>query len=400
MSVSYIDEESSLQKLEGARVLLRLDLNVPLSGATIEDTSRLDAAIPTLKYLLQKGVSRLTVMSHLGRPKGSVVSQLSLQPVGDYLAEKLREEIIFAPDCVGDMVPSLLNFSKTRVVLLENLRFSQGEMDNCLEFARTLARYGNIYVNDAFGCCHRKHASVYAINKFYRDRHFGGLLFKRELESLGKLLRRPATPFVVVMGGSKVEDKLSVVEALLPKVDKLLIGGAMAYPLLAAKGVQVGKSLCSERDVELARSLLMRDKWKKILLPVDHLGSQNLEGVSNLIDGEDLPGGIMGLDIGPKTLKIYGKYLKGARTIFWNGPMGLFENPNYAEGTRKIAGLLGESSAFTVLGGGDSLRAVNKMGLAGQIDHVSTGGGASLEFIEREGDLPGIRALKFAWSSG
>ena len=395
MAVDYIDHPHVQNSLAGARALVRFDFNVPLQGGGIADTTRLDAALPTIEYLLEHGVSKLVLMGHLGRPKGKVVEELSLRPVGDYLAHKLGQEVIFTTSCSDQAIRPLLGLPKTKIVLLENLRFHSGETQDDRGFAHILSRYGEIYINDAFGSCHRKHASVYGINAFYKDRNFGGLLLKREVQCLEHLVAHPQRPFVAVMGGAKVSDKIGVIQAFLPQVDKLLIGGAMAYPLLAASGVQVGKSLCDPQDVELAHTLLSQDRAGKIALPVDHLASEDPNGTPVSVEQADIPENLMALDIGPKTLAFYRVQLQGAQTIFWNGPMGRFENPHYNKGTRGMAALVARSQAFTVVGGGDSVSAVVQSGLAQELNHISTGGGAALEFIEYKGALPAIRALKF-----
>lgn len=381
--------------LKQSKVLARFDFNVPLEKDTIKDTSRIDAALPTLSFLLESGVSTLTIMSHLGRPQGQVVKGLSLRSVGEYLAEKLSEEVIFVESCVRGGVEQLFSLAKTKVILLENLRFCSEEIANCPEFAKKLANYGDYYINDAFGCCHRKHASVYGINAFFPEKNFSGFLLDKEIKGLNQLLGRPPAPFIGVLGGAKVSDKIQIIQTLLLKVDKLLIGGGMAYPFLAARGVQVGKSLCSSRDRELAEKILLKDTLGKILLPVDHVAAENPEESPVLIESQEIPEHMMALDIGPQTLREYKKWVARGETLFWNGPLGFFENPAYGKGTLEMASFMASSRGYTVVGGGDSVRALRESGLTDHIGHVSSGGGAALEFISLGMELPGIRALKF-----
>ena len=389
MPLRYVDQVD----LAGKRVIARFDFNVPLQGGKIVDTTRLDAALPTLRYLIEQGISKLALMSHLGRPRGKVARQYSLEPVASYLASKLGEEVILTESCTDAGIRQLLNLSSTKMILLENLRFHPGESQNDREFAKILSRYGEVYVNDAFGACHRQHASTHMINAFYQDHNFGGLLLKKEMEALDKIVEAPKKPLMAIIGGVKVSDKIKTIQALLPKVEKLFIGGAMAYPFLRAKQYAVGKSCCEVEDERLA-SRLLKSGHGKITLPVDHLASEGPEGDPVLVDGRNIPEHLMGLDIGPQTIKLYESRIRPAKTIFWNGPLGLFENARYSQGTQAMAGILARASAYTVVGGGDSVSAVNQTGLADQIDHISTGGGAALEFIEK-GVLPGIQALKF-----
>ena len=396
MSIRFIDEVEEEGAWARVRVVARFDLNVPIhSNGEIADTTRLDASLPTIRYLLEHGVSKLVLMGHLGRPNGQVEESLSMRPVGSYLAEQLGEEVVLSTDCINEGIPSLLNISQTKIVLLENLRFHPQETHNEIEFARTLAHYGEAYVNDAFGSCHRRHASVYGINAFFKKCNWGGLLLKREIASLSRLLGRPPAPFVAVMGGAKVSDKITAIRALLPKVERLLVGGAMAYPLLQAKGYEIGRSLCAPEDKELARTLIDGDKHQKIVLPVDHLASEHPDGAPVLVSQASLPAPLMGLDIGPQTLALYQTHLQSAQTVLWNGPVGMFENESYSKGTMEIARCLARIPGYTVVGGGDSVRAVKQSGVADEIDHISTGGGAALAFIEHSGMLPGLQALKF-----
>lgn len=383
-------------ELKGKRVLARFDFNVPLSKTEprqITDSSRIDLALPTIQLMLEKGASKIILMSHLGRPDGQPNPKYSLEPVATYLAEKLGVDVIMTESAVDSGVKEFLALPETKIVLLENLRFSPLEEKNDQEFAEKLATYADIYVNDAFGAAHRKHASVYGINHFFKNRAYAGLLMKKELESLGHLMDRPAHPFVAVLGGAKVADKIKTIERLLILVDKILIGGAMAYPFLKAKGIEIGKSLCSDEDVALAKNLLKMDKGGKIQLPIDHIVAATFDGKAEPWEATPIPADKMGLDIGEATLNKYAGLLKGAKTIFWNGPMGLFENPQFASGTMEMANYIAHSGAFTVVGGGDSVAAAHQSGLADLFTHVSTGGGASLEFIEK-GELPGVQALR------
>lgn len=382
--------------LKGKKVVARFDFNVPLSKTeprTITDTSRIDMAIPTIKMILEKGASKLVMISHLGRPDGQPNPKYSLEPVASYLAQKLGTDVILSETPVDNGIKNLLLLPETKLVLLENIRFDPGEEKNDSELADKLAQYGDIYVNDAFGAAHRKHSSTYAINAFFKGRAYAGLLMKKEIDSLGALLEKPAKPFVAVIGGAKVSDKIKTIEKMLVLVDTLLIGGAMAYPFLKAKGVTIGKSLCTDEDVALAKQLLAADRGGKIQLPKDHVTSTEFGGAPIPCPGTNIPADQMGLDIGNLTIKSYSDHLKTAKTIFWNGPMGLFENKDFAKGTMAIAHTIAETKAFSVVGGGDSVAAVHQSGEAEKFSHVSTGGGASLEFIEK-GELPGVQALK------
>ncbi len=382
--------------LKGKKVVARFDFNVPLSKGEpriITDTSRIDMAIPTIRLILEKGASKLVLISHLGRPDGSPNPKYSLEPVATYLAEKLGTDVILSESAINNGIKNLLQLPETKIVLLENIRFLPGEEKNDMELAEKLASYGDIYINDAFGAAHRKHASVYAINAFFKNRAYPGLLMKKEIDSLGALLDKPAKPYVAILGGAKVSDKIKTIERMMVMVDTLLIGGAMAYPFLKAKGISVGKSLCSDEDVKLAQKLLNQDKGAKIQLPKDHIISATLEGAGEICSTPAIPENQMGLDIGPQTIANYAAHIKTAKTIFWNGPMGLFESKNFAKGTMEIAHAIAHTKCFSVVGGGDSVAAVQLSGEAEKFSHVSTGGGASLEFIEK-GELPGVQALR------
>jgi len=393
MALKYIDQA----ELDGKKVLARFDFNVPLDkedSSVITDTSRIDLALPTIKLILESGAKQLTLMSHLGRPNGRVDPKFSMEPVGKYLAEKLGTDVILAESAVDAGVKDLLTLNTTKIVLLENLRFHPEEEQDDEEFAGKLAQYGEVYVNDAFGAAHRKHASVHVINKYFTARSYGGLLLKKEIAALDTILNQPKKPFVAVVGGAKVSDKIKTIEKLIVSVDSLIIGGAMAYPFLKAKGHEVGTSLCSDEDVTLAQRILKADKGFKIKLPSDHTVSKEFGGTPISCDSTNIPADSMGLDIGPSTINLFSNILKEAKTTLWNGPMGLFENANYAKGTMAIAEAMSCSEAFTLVGGGDSVSAVNKSGFAEKFSHISTGGGASLEYIEK-GELPGIKALRF-----
>lgn len=396
MALKFIDDLSP-EQLKDKRVLARFDFNVPLDKkdpTKITDTSRVDLALDTIKFILNSGASKLTLMSHLGRPDGKPNPKYSLEPVATYLAEKLGEDVILAESAIDAGVKELLTLRKTKIVLLENLRFHPEEEKDDEEFARKLSEYGDIYVNDAFGAAHRKHASVHIINKYFANKAYGGLLLKQEILSLNKVLNSPTRPFVAVVGGAKVADKIKTIERLLVNVDNMLIGGAMAYPFLKAQGHEIGNSLCSEEDLKLAKTILKADRGKKIKFPIDHIVSSEFGGKPESCEKTNIPDGKMGLDIGPKTISLYEDLIKNAKTVLWNGPMGVFENPDFAAGTMGVAEAMASSEGFTLVGGGDSVSAVNKSGMAERFSHISTGGGASLEYIEK-GDLPGIKALKF-----
>lgn len=384
-------------ELTGKRVIVRFDFNVPLDKedkTKITDTTRVDLALETINYLLEQGVSKLIMMSHHGRPKGEVNLDFSLEPVADYLAQKLGQEVLMTEAAVDVGLKELLGLNSTKIVLLQNLRFHPEETANDEGFAKKLANYADIYVNDAFGAAHRMHASTYAINKFFPGKAYAGLLLKKEIEALDKVLKSPAKPFVAVVGGAKVSDKIKTIERLLVNVNHLIIGGAMAYPFLKAKGHEVGTSLCSDEDVALAQGILKADKGKKLSLPVDHIVSNEFGGKPETCENVDIPASQMGLDIGPKTIAQFSEIISQAQTILWNGPMGAFELSDYNKGTFALCEAMAGSSAYTLVGGGDSVSAVNQSGYAEKFSHVSTGGGASLEYIEK-GQLPGVQALKF-----
>jgi phosphoglycerate kinase len=398
MALKFITDESFKTSAKDKKVLARFDFNVPMDKndpTKIADTTRIDEAVETINAILETKPKKLIIMSHFGRPKGKVDPQYSLEPVAKYLAEKLGQEVLLTETALDRGIKILLNLNESKIVLLQNLRFHPEEEANDRDFARSLSTYGDVFVFDAFGAAHRKHASTYEINAFFKNKAYGGLLLKREIEALDKIVNDPKKPFVAIVGGAKVSDKIKIIETLLVSVDKLLIGGAMAYPFLKAQGFTVGNSLCSDEDVVLARRILGSQSKAKIVLPSDHLASKTFGGAPEDIGQANIPEGMIGLDIGPSTLQNFTDYLSSAKTVLWNGPMGLFENSNYAKGSLGIAKVLASlKDSFTLVGGGDSVNAVKMSGLSEKMSHISTGGGASLEYIEN-GSLPGIQALKF-----
>ena len=402
MALKFITDESFKALAKDKRVLARFDFNVPMDkndSTKIADFTRIDEAIPTIKEILASGAKKVILMSHFGRPNGKVDPKYSLEPVAIALAERLGLEVTLTETALDRGIKTLLGLNEAKIILLQNLRFHAEEENNDHDFARTLSTYGDVFVFDAFGAAHRKHASTYEINSFFRHRAFGGLLLKREVEALNKITNNPKKLFVAIVGGAKVSDKIKIIETLLSDVDKLLIGGAMAYPFLKAQGYNVGKSLCSDEDVTLAKMILNSQSKHKIVLPTDHVASTSFDGEPMDVAQSGLDGNLIGLDIGPSTLVHYASILRTAKTVLWNGPMGLFENPKYAKGTIGIAEALASlQGAFTLVGGGDSVNAVKKAGLSDKMSHISTGGGASLEYIEN-GSLPGIQALKYGVES-
>ena len=386
-------------ELKGKRVLVRVDFNVPLDeNLNITDDIRITSALPTIKKIIGDG-GRCILMSHLGRPKGGPNPKYSLKPTAVRLGELLDMDVKFAPDCIGDQVKAIVNSMKDgEVVVLENLRFHPEEEKNDPEFARQLAELGDVYINDAFGSAHRAHASTEGVTKFIKV-CAAGYLMQKELAYLGEAVSNPLRPFTAILGGSKISGKIDVIDNLLPKVDYLLIGGGMAYTFFKAMGYEIGSSLLEKEKVDLAKQMLEKFKTSKakVILPKDNVIASEFKNESpqSIVDADQIPADKMGLDIGPKTIEEFKNVILLSKTVIWNGPMGVFEFDNYAKGTDAVAAALAEATkngAITVIGGGDSAAAIKKAGLEDKVSHVSTGGGASLEFLEGK-ILPGVEAL-------
>jgi phosphoglycerate kinase len=381
-------------ELRERRVFLRADLNAPLEHGAVSDDTRLTAVLPTIRLALERGAA-VVLASHLGRPKGGPEPKYSLAPVAERLTALLERPVTLAPDCVGEAVERAAGELKPgQVLLLENLRFHREEEANDDGFARRLAALGDVYVNDAFAAAHRAHASIAAITRYLQPAA-AGLLMRRELDALGRILESPARPLTAVLGGAKVSDKLALVEHLLARVDALVIGGGMAFTFLRALGHGVGKSLVEADRIDTARSAMdtARRRGVQIVLPVDAVVAGGLDSPSGrAVSVRDIPPEQMGLDIGPLTVEHFAAVLKVAKTIVWNGPMGVFEKPAFATGTVAVARAVAESGAFSVIGGGDTVAAVNQAGVAARIGYISTAGGAFLEFLEGR-TLPGVEAL-------
>ena len=381
--------------LKGKRVLIRVDFNVPLKNGVVTDNTRIKAALPTVQYILEQGAS-LVVMSHFGRPKGQKNPDFSMAPIAKEFEKLLGRPVKLAPDVIGPEVEAEVKALKPgEVLLLENVRFYKEEEANDPEFAKTLASYGDIYCNDAFGTAHRAHASTEGVSHYLPS--YAGFLIEKEVKFMAPLLENPEKPFVAIIGGSKVSSKITVLESLVKTCDTIVIGGGMAYTFLSVLGNKIGKSLFEPDYVDTAKAFLEKAKEKgvKVILPVDNVCakefSENAEPI--LVDSDNISDDLMGMDIGPKTVALITDALKDAKSVVWNGPMGVFEFDAFAKGTEAVAKALAASNATTVVGGGDSVAAINKFGFASKISHVSTGGGASLEFLEGK-TLPGIKALE------
>ena len=394
--------------LKSKTVLVRADFNVPQDAAlNITDDTRIRATLPTLKYILQNQAKKIILMSHLGRPDGKVVEKYSLKPVAARLQELLGEPVKFLNDCapgfigeagarscaVGESIKKEIDASKEKIILLENLRFHAEEEANDANFAKQLASLADIFVNDAFGTAHRAHASTEGVAHFLQSA--AGFLLEKEIQYLGSAIQNPGRPFMVILGGAKVSDKIGVIENLLPKSDSILIGGGMSYTFLKAQGKSIGKSKLEKEKLDLAKEILDQAKklHKDILLPIDHLVVDEISPFAKTeVVAENIPEGKIAVDIGPKTIALFKDRLANAKTIVWNGPLGIFEMDAFSTGTREIAGFISTLGATTIIGGGDTAAAIAKCKLEDRMTHISTGGGASLEFLEGK-DLPGIAAL-------
>ncbi len=385
--------------LNQQKVLMRVDFNVPLNAqGQISDDSRIRAALPSIRYVLDQG-GALILMSHLGRPKNKPSPEFSLKPCAERLAQLLEKPVIMAPDCIGDNVQALAQGLKSgQILLLENLRFHPGEEhpEEDPDFVKSLAALGSVYVNDAFGTAHRAHASTTLIAEYFPEKAAAGFLLEKEIQFLGSTLIQPQRPFYAIIGGAKISTKIGVLEALAQKADALLIGGAMAYTFYKAKGISIGKSLCEEEYIGKAKDIIRycQEKQVKLILPVDHVAVAGLEPQVplHITETESIPADLMGVDIGPKTLMLFEHELQKAATVFWNGPLGIFEDPRFAKGTFEMVHVLSRLKCTKIIGGGDSVAAVEATGLGHAMTHLSTGGGAALEYIEN-GKLPGIEAL-------
>ena len=385
--------------LKGKKVLVRCDFNVPLNeNREITDDRRIRASLPTIKKILNDGGAAV-LCSHLGRPKGQVKEELSLKPVAKRLSELLGIEVKMAPDCIGPEVQKMkAELQPGQALLLENLRFHKEETENDPEFARQLAEGCDLFVNDAFGTAHRAHASTVGVTQYFKQ-CAAGYLIEKELKYLGQAVENPQRPFLAVLGGAKISGKIDVIKNLFDKVDTLIIGGGMAYTFFKAQGYEIGKSLLEEDRIEMAKEILQQAKEKNVnfLLPVDVVVADKFDNEARrkVVKVTEIPADYMGLDIGPESIELFGKEIKKSKTIIWNGPVGVFEMPNFATGTRKIAEAIAEATeqgAISVIGGGDSAAAISQFGMDDRFTHVSTGGGASLEFLEGQ-ELPGIAAL-------
>lgn len=382
---------------EGKRALVRCDFNVPMEDGQITDDGRIRAALPTIKYLVE-AKAKVILMSHLGRPKGEPKAQFSLSKVADRLAELVGQPVKFAQSdvVVDDSVRKIASeLQNGEIMLLENVRFRKEETDNDLHFAKELSELGDIFVQEAFGTAHRAHASTAGVAEYLPA--VSGFLIEKEVKFLGDAVAEPKRPFVAIMGGAKVADKIKVIDNLLEKVDTLIIGGGMSYTFFKAKGYEIGSSILDENGIELAKEIM--DKANKLnkalLLPMDIVVADKFENEANTktVAAESIPSDMMGLDIGPKTIELFNKKISEAKTVVWNGPVGVFEMESFAKGTRAVADALAESDCISIIGGGDSAAAIKKFGLEGNMTHISTGGGASLEFLEGK-ELPGIAVIE------
>ncbi len=395
MSFQGFDTKKTVRDInvKGKRVLVRVDFNVPLtSDLKIADDTRIQASVPTVRYLRDRG-AKVILISHLGRPKGEIDPKYSLKICAKRFSQILGEEILFCPETVGDVAKAFTQvMAPGDIVVLENVRFYPGEEKNDPEFAAKLAELGDIYVNDAFGACHRYHASMEGIAHLLPA--VAGLLVEKELVIMGKALSNPDRPFIGIMGGIKVSDKIGVIQNLLTMVDNLLIGGAMGNTFMAAKGYDLGKSLVNTSNVEWAKELLSTENGKKLVLPVDYVVADSFDenAKTKVVAADKVLAGWMALDIGPETIKIFGKKIKDARTVFWNGPMGVFEMAPFSNGTREMALMVATTGGTSIIGGGDTIAALESEGLSHRVNHISTGGGSTLEFLEGI-ELPAIKAL-------
>lgn len=392
MKIRRIDEID----LKGKSVFLRVDFNVPLDERNnITDDTRIVSSLQTIRYILSNG-GKLIIASHLGRPKGKRDERFSLKPVAERLSQLLKKSVRLAPDCIGEGVKKLTaSLKEGDILLLENLRFHEEEEKNDQEFSKALASLCDVYINDAFGAAHRAHASVEGITHYVKEVGAGFLMIK-EIEGLERAIVNPEKPYVAILGGAKISDKIGVIENLLDKVDTILIGGGMAYTFLKAQGFEVGRSIIEEDKIKLTLGILEKARGKtKLILPVDHISAEEIKaGVkTKIVKNNEIPQDWVCVDIGPETIRNFSNELKSAKTIFWNGPMGVFEIEPFSNGSIEIAKEVANSKAFSIAGGGDTISLINKAGVAEKINHISTGGGASLEFIEGK-KLPGIEALR------
>ncbi len=385
-------------QVEGKKVLMRVDFNVPIKDGNIGDDNRMVQALPSINYVTDNG-GKLILMSHLGRPGGEVDKSLSLKPVAEHLRTLVDTKVHFAEDCIGEETKTVIEEAKDgEIVLLENVRFHKGEKANDEGFCKQLAEHGDLFCNDAFGSSHRAHSSVAGVTRFLQPA-VSGYLLEKEIKYLNDSINNPERPFVAILGGAKVSDKIGVIENLLDKVDSILVGGGMTYTFYKAKGLPIGDSLVEDDKVDLAKKLMQKADEKDVnfVLPVDSVAAKEFKNDAEhkVVDEDGIEDGWMGVDIGPQTCLSFGNIIKNAKTVVWNGPMGVFEMPNYAEGTNTVAEALAESTKLggtTIIGGGDSASAIKKAGLEEEVSHVSTGGGASLMFLEGK-DLPGVVAL-------